>query len=176
MGANCHAAIGFSVYVEQDDLKSARKHHGEINDEAADDNDDDDDDGDEADDYSEYVHIADPDYDIKNMDDADEVVIDTPNISIVYDYPLRRHFTVSYDSESGFTRAQLVRLISDEYQNIYDVEEQTSSIEPALVPGWMNRNETNGTYGIYGHAIDDLLLHTICYDPFTHVVHLGIDS
>ncbi len=89
---------------------------------------------------------------------------------------MRRAVIVSYENKDGFTRALLARLISDEYHNIYEIEEQTTDKSPALLSGWLNRNETNGAYGIYGHMIEDLLLHTLWYDPSTRVVRLGVDS
>ncbi len=73
-------------------------------------------------------------------------------------------------------RADLVRLISEEYQRIYLEEECTSEINVRLIPGTLNRNETNGKFGVWGHTLEDLCLHTIWYDSSTHMCHLGIDS
>ncbi len=42
-------------------------------------------DNDEAEEhYSEYIHLADPEYDIKHMQDPDEVVFGASEIRIVY--------------------------------------------------------------------------------------------
>ena len=40
----------------------------------------------------------------------------------------------------------------------------------------INRAATDGTYGIWGHDLGDLVLHTIYYAPTSGEICLGIDS
>jgi hypothetical protein len=99
-------------------------------------------------------------------------------------YPLRNEFSfpISASSSKGFTRAELVRKIADLYKKVYEEEAQTSKIP--VIPmeqrkHLINRNETNGKYGIWGHDLDDLVLHTFEISRTadgTVRAHLGIDS
>jgi len=89
----------------------------------------------------------------------DEVVIQNNKISILIDYPLKKSVMFEVVSDGGFTRSELGREVSTLYKNIYSEEESTSSVR--IVPlserkGIINRNETNGKYGIWGHDIEDL--------------------
>ena len=77
------------------------------------------------------------------------------------DYPLTKEFRFDAESKIGFTRAQLLRDISSAYYKIYEEEECTTNIK--TIPAekrttTYNRNYTNGTYGIWGHDIADLVL------------------
>ncbi len=139
--------------------------------------DDDDDDNDDSK-CSGCIRLASPAHDIEAMDAANEVVIPESSVRVLYRYPLRKHFVGHYQQQhrGGFTRADIVRIIGDEYQRIYLEEATTSEIRARLIPGTLNRNETNGKHGIWGHTLEDLCLHTIWYDSSTQMCHLGIDS
>ena len=67
------------------------------------------------------------------------------------------------------------------YENIYEEERRTSTLpeETMNERGGLplaNRAPTNGTYGIWGHVLPDLLLHTVYYLPAKNEIHLGIDT
>ena len=91
-------------------------------------------------------------------------------------------FPVKSQSPKGFTRADLARSISNTYKAVYAEEERTTQIK--VVPldqrtGLINRNKTNGKYGIWGHDLGDLVLHTVEVTKRADgilVAHLGIDS
>ena len=42
--------------------------------------------------------------------------------------------------------------------------------------GCLNRNQTNGIYGIWGHDIGDLVIECITYCPETKIVSMSIES
>ena len=85
-------------------------------------------------------------------------------------------FTLTSEDSTGFRRGELALKISLLYQRIY-VEEERSSAEPAgLVPGLLNRTRTEGTYGIWGHGLGDLLLTEVVHKPLRDVWELEIDS
>ena len=89
----------------------------------------------------------------------DELVIQSSKISILIDYPLKKPVMFEVVSDNGFTRSELGKEISTLYKKIYSEEESTSS--ERIIPlserkGIINRNETNGKYGIWGHDIEDL--------------------
>jgi hypothetical protein len=133
---------------------------------------------------SPYVNLAEPEKDLKQMRNAEEVVFKGTELIVILDYPLRKEvsFPISASSASGFSRAELARKVADLYKRVYEEEAQTSRI--AVVPldqrkGLINRNETNGKYGIWGHDLSDLVLHTIEISrkaDGTIVACLGIDS
>jgi hypothetical protein len=133
---------------------------------------------------SPYVNLADPEKDLKRMRGSDEIVFTATELIVVLDYPLREEFSfpISASSSKGFTRAELVRKIADLYKRVYEEEARTSKIP--VIPteqreGLINRNETNGKYGIWGHDLDDLILHTIEISRTpdgTVRAHFGIDS
>jgi len=133
---------------------------------------------------SPYVNLADPEKDLKRMRGPDEVVFTATELIVVLDYPLREEFSfpISATSSKGFTRAELVRKVADLYKRVYEEEARTSKIP--VIPmeqrkGLINRNQTNGKYGIWGHDLGDLVLHTIEISRTrdgTVRAHLGIDS
>lgn len=126
---------------------------------------------------SPYIHIADPEDDIKSLRNADEIVTNE-KIQICFNYPLSRCVTFKYD-EGPYTRGELARLICDQYAKIYQEEEDTSGIAPAQVsPLLLNRNLTSGKYGIWGYDICDLELHTVYMRNRNNetICTLGIDS
>lgn len=68
------------------------------------------------------------------------------------------------ESVNGFSRKQLALLISEKYHQIYDEEEvgaTTKTIPVNKRDNGINRNKTNGKYGIWGHDITDLDLGSI---------------
>lgn len=142
-----------------------------------------------AEDPSPYVSISDPEEDISLMRGADDRVVDAPTIRVLYSYPFDTAGPTPEEKEAEgwifeekapngrfFTRADLARAVAARYNAIYDEEAKTTAVEPGYIPGMLNRNRTNGRYGIWGHDIGDLVLHTVEHDPVTGVYTLGIDS
>jgi hypothetical protein len=107
-----------------------------------------------------WISIADPGKEIDSLIDANEVVTQFTRATLIIDYPLTNKATFELTTEGkGFTRKQLILLISQKYHEVYDEEEATATIKtvPADKRGQLlNRNKTNGKYGIYGHDITDL--------------------
>lgn len=67
----------------------------------------------------DYVRLDDPEEDIHLMDGPQTVVIPEDWIKIKYTYPLKTPIVREHGSKSGFTREDLVRLISRDYKQIY---------------------------------------------------------
>lgn len=127
--------------------------------------------------YPEWMH-EDEDYvdDIKN-NLPDEVIL-PPNteFTLKIDYPLSTPFIYKFKTgENGMTREDFVKLCVDSYQFIYDMEEDTSTVMPELIPGMYNRVSTDGDYGIWGHELSDLILCTAQISD-DNVIELGVDS
>lgn len=84
-------------------------------------------------------------------------------------------------SKKGFTRAMLVKTIVDSYIKIYKEEETTATVKttPQNQRPILNRNETNGKYGVWGHDLNDLALTGILVYQMPNgeiVLNLEIDS
>lgn len=113
-----------------------------------------------------WISIEKPEDQIDRLIDADKVVIEYPEIILVIDYPLNKpaEFIIKSSEKVGFTKKQLALVISKKYHEIYDAEE--SSAKTKTIPlekreGLINRNETDGKYGIWGHDISDLDLSSV---------------
>jgi hypothetical protein len=103
----------------------------------------------------------------------------TPSKTLVFmlDYPLNKpvYFQLKM-RKPGIQLKHLVRAVQRAYRKIYQVEATTSNIEAGHIPGMLNRNETDGTYGIWGHDLDDLVIEEISYDRKTKVWSFYIGS
>lgn len=124
---------------------------------------------------SPYINIKNPEDDIQNQIAPDEIVIPLTTIRILYRYPLSCEVIKEFDTYNpeGFTRAELAKVISKGYHQIY--EEENTADKESNIPGMFNRIKTNGPYGIWGHCIGDLVLHTVEYVD-TNLFKIGIDS
>lgn len=115
---------------------------------------------------SPWVHLEDPEPDIARMRQRDEIVIRSDKVVVIIDYPLERAVLMELTSADprGFSRAEVARSIAREYRRIY-VEEEATATQKTLPMeqrgGVVNRNRTDGKYGIWGHDLGDLDLLSI---------------
>lgn len=95
--------------------------------------------------------------DLSGLRDADEFVIRKTEIAVVFSYPFSTEVTRRFKAKDkrGFRRGELARLIINAYKQIYAEEERAS---PPRAQASLNRSSTAGPYGIWGHALDDLVL------------------
>jgi hypothetical protein len=108
-----------------------------------------------------WADIANPTAEITNLVDKDKIVIPENKATVIIDYPLTNAYRCVIESKTGFTRTQLLKLISENYYKLYDEEERSATVKTIPVKNrtkLYNRNETNGKYGIWGHDIADLAL------------------
>lgn len=107
-----------------------------------------------------WISIEKTESEINRLIDADKIVIPYSEVTLVIDYPLHKPAAfVLKSSGKGFTKKQLALDIGKKCHEIYNTEE--SSAKTKTVPaekrqGLINRNETDGKYGIWGHDIGDL--------------------
>lgn len=120
----------------------------------------------------------------KYLIEPDEKVLTDKEIKICFSYPLSDKFIFTFQSPDGkgFTRGQLAEFIINKYYQIYKEEEDTIQNKPILSikdrlkrGGLINRNKTDGKYGIWGHDIGDLSLNCMIKDKHD-IWHLEIDS
>jgi hypothetical protein len=120
--------------------------------------------------------------DISAVIDGDKIVIDKNAVSITIDYPLTNPYHFELRSKNGFTRSQLLKAIIEHYHQIYQEEEASATVKTLPMnerKTLINRNTTNGKYGIWGHDIADLVLTDVSVyetDNKEIVLILGIDS
>lgn len=108
-----------------------------------------------------WISIKNPESEIENLIGKDEIVIENNIATIIIDYPLNKPIEIEIKSNTskGFTRKQLAERISEEYNRIYKEEEKSAKTKTTPIDereGIINRNQTDGKYGIWGHDIDDL--------------------
>lgn len=117
-----------------------------------------------------------------NLNNSADIVIPNKKVKIVFDYPFSQEFIFEFtsDTEEGFTREYLIDCICLQYKKMYDEENasvEVSSIEERMKKGGLlNREQTDGKYGIWGHDIEDLYLEGIKYDENNNIVILSIGS
>jgi hypothetical protein len=132
-----------------------------------------------------YVKLSSDPQDLRNCDGSEigtAIVVEASSIRVMYNYPLSSPVIFNEISPNGinFTREDLVGAIVKRYHEIYTEEEKSKTFTPirptVLQSGaiFMNRPETDGKYGIWGHDLEDLILTEISYDG--DVCHLLIDS
>lgn len=81
---------------------------------------------------------------------------------MLIDYPLNK--PAVFEIESATSIGVIISSIGEAYRKIYNEEEETSSLNvtPPEERGMcLNRNRTNGRYGIWGHDIEDLYIEGI---------------
>ena len=106
-----------------------------------------------------WISLENPNSEISNLVGADDIIIKENKINILFDYPLNKPVSFEFNNEKGFTRKDLILIINKKYHEIYDEEEKsakTKTIPAEKRTGLINRNETDGKFGIWGHDLSDL--------------------
>lgn len=98
--------------------------------------------------------------------DMNEVIIpaNTKLYTFKIDYPLTNPYVVKLAFPFGCTRREMVNYIVNVYRTIYKIEKNTTTKPVRNIPGMFNRDTTDGYYGIWGHHIQDLMLHSLYID------------
>jgi hypothetical protein len=106
-----------------------------------------------------------------------EIILE-PNTEykLTIDYPLTTKYVEKIKTlDVAMNRLDFVTLVCNRYKQIYDIEKTTSKTKEGCIPGMYNRMKTNGMYGIWGHMLGDLTLHTLDIDDHNNL-ELGVDS
>ncbi len=108
-------------------------------------------------------------------DVADSRVLDDHDvITIEFTYPLRRPISRTFSREGGFTYLDFAQTVATAYAEIYAEEEHSRTSSPEPRGMLMNRSETDGIYGIWGHDINDLVLEAARLE--NGIWHLAVGS
>ena len=108
-----------------------------------------------------WISIKNPELEIENLIGKDDIVINNNIVTLIIDYPLDKPVEINIKSKlnNGFKKRELVEIVSREYNRIYKEEEESTKVKTIPLEereGLINRNQTDGKYGIWGHDIDDL--------------------
>lgn len=107
------------------------------------------------------IHVT----DCKNIVGSEEPITDLKDIKITFDYPLGRPIQFSFHSDNGFTKQRFWEAVNLGYTKIYEEETHVKgrAKRGADYPECilLNRKETNGPYGVWGHCMGDLILEGI---------------
>lgn len=108
-----------------------------------------------------WISIKNSKSELKNLIGKDNILFKANVVTLIIDYPLTHPTSIDLrpKSSKGFTREDLVMQISAEYNRIYKEEEETAINKTIPIEdrkSLINRNTTDGKYGICGHDIDDL--------------------
>ncbi|HEU0030723.1 MAG TPA: hypothetical protein VFQ53_08820 [Kofleriaceae bacterium] len=130
------------------------------------------------------LKLADANLAVAQLTHPDEIVIPFEHATLVIDYPLTHPATVKLSASYpiGFTRAELVRAICDEYAAVYEAEEgtaHTKTVPPSERGEIRSRNRTDGAYGIWGHDLEDLALTAVRWsrkDDGTVMIELHVEG
>jgi hypothetical protein len=80
-------------------------------------------------------------------------------IEIIFSYPLKKPTSMKFSFKGGFTLEKFWECVYMGYLVIYNEEpEPEHEHGDGITVGLLNRPETDGKYGIWGHDIDDLFL------------------
>lgn len=109
--------------------------------------------------------------------DPKEVVL-PPNseYTLIISYPVSTNYTTKLKTgKKGMTRIQLASNICKHYRKMYAEEDSSSGGDPGHIPGMLNRAQSDGKYGIWGHDIGDLVLCSAEVDAKGNIT-VGVDS
>ena len=112
--------------------------------------------------------------------DGAEVIYEKSTMRIEFSYPLKDKFIFSFSKPDGalggFTKEEFVACVREGYRKIYDNEFDSCGFVGTVSNRCMNRAESNGPFGIWGHYIEDLVLESAEWDENRDVWVLGIGS
>lgn len=111
-----------------------------------------------------WISIEERENEKDRLINREEVVLQTGKAQVLIDYPLDNPIPLILVSDSEtFSRWQLIDEIGKKYEEIYLEEEASAEIKtlPMNERRIMNRNQTDGKYGIWGHDLGDLAISLI---------------
>lgn len=114
--------------------------------------------------YSDFQYAS-PGYIEKTMETAKKNSSDLhvpKGTRLYYDYPLSCVVVVEIQRDLENT-ADFIQAFCDGYREIYALEKDSSKIKEGNIEGMLNRNKTDGCFGIWGHSIEDLVLEEVFF-------------
>lgn len=121
------------------------------------------------------VNIGFGDISVEDYLDGNEI----RSLTCTINYPLSTECTFQItlsDDDKYFYLSDIILAICNKYRDIYAEEEATSSIKEDRIPGMLNRNDTDGKWGIGLHFLDELKLSSLTLDTDTNTIYVDVST
>jgi len=112
------------------------------------------------------------DYEYKMIDDHLSL---EGEYTFVYTYPLRQKACFQHPLVGAASAIDILLIAQKDYEYIYAAEEKAVG-DPGHIPGMLNRQASEGPYGIWGHDFSDLYFESIEIDSVNKVIKFGMGS
>lgn len=93
-----------------------------------------------------------------------------------YSYPMSRGATKLHHLDGEVTAFDILDFAAQDYKLIYLEEDRVVGKPTDMIPGMLNRDRSNGPYGIWGHVIQDLWFERINIDVENKNINFNIGS
>ena len=93
--------------------------------------------------------------------------------TFTYDYPLEDEAEFKHHLTERTSILDILELGAQDYKAIYDEEGQTASADPTPSGALLNRGDSHGKYGIWGHDIEDLVFEGVRVKNFKVEFDIG---
>ena len=93
-----------------------------------------------------------------------------------YTYPLSKTAVFKHALTKDMSGLDLLLLGRADYERIYREEDGDVGAPTPMIPGMLNRQQSDGRWGIWGHVIDDLFFEGIEIDHCKSTISFGMGS
>jgi hypothetical protein len=113
--------------------------------------------------------------------EMNDFIMKAKSVEFLIDYPLDNpaHLTITGLPEDKLTPHLICKSVSEAYHEIYRIEDQGMEIAKSQEVGgitFLNRPNTDGMFGIWGHGITDLVIERLTvFDEGNGHVLVGLD-
>lgn len=111
----------------------------------------------------------------ENVDDLLHPLGLSGDFYFTYTYPLSTAATFPHTLTPEMTGEDLLVLAKADYERIYK-EEDDAVGDPGHIPGMLNRQFSEGPYGIWGHDFSDLFFEGVNIEEDTKAISFGMGS
>jgi hypothetical protein len=93
-----------------------------------------------------------------------------------YDYPLKNKASFQRQITRAMSVIDILILARYDYERIYAAEDAAVGKPTDYIPGMLNRQQSSGPYGIWGHILSDLYFEQVNINPDTNTISFSIGS
>ena len=116
----------------------------------------------------------------KDKDKCHKVLSNITNVIVEIDYPVSKPAIFKFDCTSTeVTYGLVLYLYTYAYQLMYKLEDEDVGESTNNIPGMLNRERSEGRFGIWGHDIGDLVyngISTLSFSGDTVICYFSCDS